>query len=354
MNGYDAQDMAAQGADGFRNGYQAGYADAVKAIEAAQPAAAQESAPWRDHDAAIDAKALSTATEIALMWGQDRSQFISRIQVAVIDAMRWVKGGLQPAAAQEAVRQPDGYHYRYPNLYGTDTCIRKNNGEEVNGSKPVEAVPYWYAPVTAAPGIDASPKGNEPRTPIDGCTESNCPRCRTHPDHRGDMEHAGIGRRPPQDSPKGGSDAAAPAAITRMLPEVPESCERPEIGPHPFTGFDVGPFFVHLDLADNEAMTVSGTDDVGDWVVTHRESGFAVQKGIPTHWRAIWLAQQLLAKSSWSGATKGAVLATLSTSVVDEIRVLRADAMHGDCQGQIDTRWASSAQSQAGDAEVQP
>lgn len=42
MNGYDAQDMATQGADGFRNGYQAGYADAVKAIEAAQPAAAQD------------------------------------------------------------------------------------------------------------------------------------------------------------------------------------------------------------------------------------------------------------------------------------------------------------------------
>lgn len=48
MNGYDAQDMASQGADGFRNGYQAGYADAVKAIEAAQPAAAQEAVAWRD------------------------------------------------------------------------------------------------------------------------------------------------------------------------------------------------------------------------------------------------------------------------------------------------------------------
>lgn len=92
MNGYDAQDMATQGAEGFRNGYQAGYADAVKAAEVGKP-----------------------------------------------------------AAAQEAVRQPDGYHYRYPDLYGADTYIRKNNGEEVNGSKPVEAVPYWYAPVTAAP-----------------------------------------------------------------------------------------------------------------------------------------------------------------------------------------------------------
>lgn len=138
--------------------------------------------------------------------------------------------------------------------------------------------------------------------------------------------------------------AAAPAAFTRMLPEVPESCERPEVGPHPFTGFDVGPFFVHLDLADNEAMTVSGTDEVGDWVVTHRESGFAVQKGIPTPWRAIWLAQSLLALSSWNGDTKDAVLATLKPSVVDQIRVLRADAMHGDCHGQIDSKRATSAE----------
>ncbi len=63
----------------------------------------------------------------------------------------------------------------------------------------------WLAMIEAA--RKDSPKGDEPRTPIDGCTESNCPRCRTHPDHRGDMEHAGIGRRPPQDSPKGGSEA---------------------------------------------------------------------------------------------------------------------------------------------------
>lgn len=39
----------------------------------------------------------------------------------------------------------------------------------------------------------------------DGCTESNCKRCRTHPDHRGEMERAGIGWRP--DSPQEASDA---------------------------------------------------------------------------------------------------------------------------------------------------
>lgn len=31
---------------------------------------------------------------------------------------------------------------------------------------------------------------------VDGCTESNCPRCQTAPHARGDMRHAGIGTRP--------------------------------------------------------------------------------------------------------------------------------------------------------------
>jgi hypothetical protein len=63
---------------------------------------------WRDHQAAIDSKALATATEIALMWGQDRSQFVSRIQVAVIDAMLWLKGALPdvPPVPAPAVLEP--------------------------------------------------------------------------------------------------------------------------------------------------------------------------------------------------------------------------------------------------------
>ncbi|WP_186166495.1 hypothetical protein [Burkholderia gladioli] len=45
-----------------------------------------------------------------------------------------------PADAGEAVA-PSGYAYRYPS--GDGTVIRFNNGEEVNGSRPLEAVPYW-------------------------------------------------------------------------------------------------------------------------------------------------------------------------------------------------------------------
>lgn len=45
------------------------------------------------------------------------------------------------------------------------------------------------------PAVPACPKPH-----IDGCTESNCNRCRTHPDRRGAMEHAGIGWRPGDDN----------------------------------------------------------------------------------------------------------------------------------------------------------
>ena len=49
-------------------------------LYAAQPAAPSVPANW-------DSIALQAAQEIALMWGQDRSQFVSKIHVRVIDAM---------------------------------------------------------------------------------------------------------------------------------------------------------------------------------------------------------------------------------------------------------------------------
>lgn len=41
----------------------------------------------------METKALATAEEIAHMWGSSREQFVTRIQVAVLDAMRWAKEG---------------------------------------------------------------------------------------------------------------------------------------------------------------------------------------------------------------------------------------------------------------------
>ncbi|MDN7913724.1 Lar family restriction alleviation protein [Burkholderia cepacia] len=47
------------------------------------------------------------------------------------------------ADAPAEVREPSGYAYRYPYM-GDRTVIRFNSGCEVNGSKPIEAIPYWF------------------------------------------------------------------------------------------------------------------------------------------------------------------------------------------------------------------
>jgi len=42
--------------------------------------------------------------------------------------------------------EPSGYAYRYHDFTGTGTMLRFNGGGEVNGARPIEAVPYWFAP----------------------------------------------------------------------------------------------------------------------------------------------------------------------------------------------------------------
>lgn len=37
----------------------------------------------------LDGRALAAAYDIALMWGEDRSQFVAKIQIAVRKAMDW-------------------------------------------------------------------------------------------------------------------------------------------------------------------------------------------------------------------------------------------------------------------------
>ena len=44
-----------------------------------------------------------------------------------------------------AERNPDGYAYRYHSQFG-GTVLRFNHGEEVNGGRPFEVVPYWFSP----------------------------------------------------------------------------------------------------------------------------------------------------------------------------------------------------------------
>lgn len=46
--------------------------------------------------------------------------------------------------------EPSGHAYRYSDHEG-GTVIRFNDGTEVNGSRPIESVPYWFAPPPAEP-----------------------------------------------------------------------------------------------------------------------------------------------------------------------------------------------------------
>ncbi|WP_139319698.1 hypothetical protein [Stenotrophomonas sp. TD3] len=93
------------------------HAAELQAALAARQPVGEPVTPWRDHSAAVDSKALATATEIALMWGKDRSQFVSRIQAAVIDAMQWMNGGLleKPAQAEDLGQFREAVQEAYEN-----------------------------------------------------------------------------------------------------------------------------------------------------------------------------------------------------------------------------------------------
>jgi hypothetical protein len=68
---------------------------------------------------------------------------------------------VDPPATQPALEppSPSGYAYRYRSPFG-GTCIRFNGGEEVNGGRPIEPVPYWFAP-PSAPATPPAPKLGE-------------------------------------------------------------------------------------------------------------------------------------------------------------------------------------------------
>lgn len=57
---------------------------------------------------------------------------------------------IERALAEKAGAEPHGYAYRYNNPFG-GTEMRFNGGQEVNGGKPIEAVPYWLAAPPSQP-----------------------------------------------------------------------------------------------------------------------------------------------------------------------------------------------------------
>jgi hypothetical protein len=98
---------------------------------------------------------------VALVAQDMRSRGLAE-QVAGEELLKLANGKRsQPgrAATQPALEppSPSGYAYRYRSPFG-GTCIRFNGGEEVNGGRPIEPVPYWFAP----PSAPATPPAPEP------------------------------------------------------------------------------------------------------------------------------------------------------------------------------------------------
>ena len=127
------------------------------------------------------------------------------------------------------------------------------------------------------------------------------------------------------------------SALTAVTVTMPcgEYAERADAGnPREYTGFKVGVFFVHHYISDDEigAMVSDPPSDNDAWTVTHLPTGVAVQKRIPTHSRAIWLATKLRDFHGFNMETADEVRAVLRPHR-PQIDVLRADAVSGDCQG---------------------
>ncbi|MGE8279076.1 MAG: hypothetical protein ACN6O2_01455 [Stenotrophomonas sp.] len=153
-NGYTAADMSTAAANGHAEGYQAGYADAVKAFDAAQPAAAQEAVACercgrcRDGDFANckNARSLAEASKAAI-------PFVAYAYSKGIDgaesAGRAIESALV-ASVDAATAWADGYASGVIDERTSDDNI----GIAGFGAKidPARANPYLLAaPVAAAP-----------------------------------------------------------------------------------------------------------------------------------------------------------------------------------------------------------
>jgi len=68
---------------------------------------------------------------------------------------------------------PSGYAYCYPTMNGK--VVRFNHGQEVNGSRPLYAIPYWLGqPPTARPAIEPVPVAERLPGPEDCDEEGIC------------------------------------------------------------------------------------------------------------------------------------------------------------------------------------
>ena len=141
-NAFSAADMTTAAANGHRDGYQAGYADAVKAFELG---AAQEAVAWQVGDDFYTSESL--AIEGIQQWGPSGSIAIPLYAAPV-------------AAAQEAVAYLDigagGYLDLYSNLPEVQLSAlpKGRHALGIIGTYGIDG--YVAAPVAAAPAVDVA------------------------------------------------------------------------------------------------------------------------------------------------------------------------------------------------------
>lgn len=123
-------------------------------------------------------------------------------------------------------------------------------------------------------------------------------------------------------------------ALTMDLPCAQDAARHDAAEPVAFTGIRIGPLFCHHAISDDESTLMGdfGEADFGDWNITHIATGYAVIKGAPTAFRAIWLAERLLELTSMEGNSVEDIRQSVA-GLRPQIDALRMDAKNGDCQG---------------------
>lgn len=100
--------------------------------------------------------------------GDEQAVMVSRDLLArVMNTLR-SSAPVTPAPVRE--RSPDGYAYRYPDPFGRCEVIVFDGGGERNGSKPIEAVPYWLG--TEPPASQRAESGDKDAARFRWCQDN--------------------------------------------------------------------------------------------------------------------------------------------------------------------------------------
>ena len=96
-----------------------------------------------------------------LVFAEESISYRAQVNEAVrlIDRARAALAQPKPVALTDDPA-PSGYAYRYPTMDGS--VVRFNHGQEVNGCRPLYAIPYWLGQPPARPANEPVPVAEQP------------------------------------------------------------------------------------------------------------------------------------------------------------------------------------------------